>query len=154
MSAYDVYENGELTSVTPADVKDFEWSDIVSFYLGCSFSFDHLLENSGIKLPSSVPIYQSNIDCVSAGPFKAKLEVSMRPIAVTQLQKAVECTINCDYAHGAPIHIGCPKDIGIDLNKFMFGGLDEILENEVPVFWACGNTSCSAVQAASKVSML
>ena len=75
--------------------------------------------------------------------------VSMRPILKSQLHLAVNATINQDYCHGAPIHIGCPIDIGVyDYNNGL-GSPIELNEEEVPVFWACGVTSQIAVQQAS-----
>jgi uncharacterized protein YcsI (UPF0317 family) len=52
-------------------------------------------------------------------------------------------------AHGAPVHIGDPQEIGImDLSKPDFGEAVTIQEGEVPVFWACGVTPQAAIMAA------
>lgn len=151
LSTYDVYENGEFVKCA-SDLKEINWDDKVCFYLGCSFSFDDRLINSGIKLrtDNNVSMYLTNIDCISVGPFNTKMVVSMRPIPESQLKTAVDCTVDCDFAHGAPIHIGCPDDIGIkDVMNVDFGSPTKFLENEVPVFWACGVTSGRAIKSAS-----
>ena len=43
--------------------------------------------------------------------------------------------------HGAPVHIGAPRQIGIhELDHPDFGDPSTIHEGEIPVFWACGVT--------------
>jgi uncharacterized protein YcsI (UPF0317 family) len=55
--------------------------------------------------------------------------------------KTVQITSRYPKVHGAPIHIGAPKLIGIkDIFNPDFGEPVEIKENEIPVFWACGVT--------------
>ncbi|XP_065651476.1 D-glutamate cyclase, mitochondrial [Hydra vulgaris] len=147
---YKVYKGGALIDTT-STLTDYNWNDLVTFYLGCSFSFDDKLIACGIKLKNLgkiVAMYVSNIECVSVPPFSTKMVVSMRPILKSQLQLAVDATINHDYCHGAPIHIGCPSDIGVyDFNSGL-GSPIELSKDEVPVFWACGVTSQKAVQHA------
>ena len=51
--------------------------------------------------------------------------------------------------HGAPIHMGDPKVIGVDLRKPYGGhGLTQLRGDEVPVFWACGATAQVALEQA------
>lgn len=48
--------------------------------------------------------------------------------------------------HGAPVHVGDPRLIGIDdLQAPDFGEAVEIPDGTVPVFWACGVTPQSIV---------
>lgn len=151
ISSYNVYENGKL-SKTVDDLMEYDWNDMVSFYLGCSFSFDDQLINNGINLrtETNVSMYLTNIACHPVGPFKTNMVVSMRPIPKNKLVTAVQCTADLDFAHGAPIHIGYPEDIGIrDVMKVDFGQASQILDDEVPVFWACGVTSSCAIRSAS-----
>jgi uncharacterized protein YcsI (UPF0317 family) len=55
--------------------------------------------------------------------------------------RAVEITARYPQVHGAPVHIGNPRAIGIDdLGRPDYGDAVEILDDEVPVFWACGVT--------------
>jgi uncharacterized protein YcsI (UPF0317 family) len=48
--------------------------------------------------------------------------------------------------HGAPVHLGNPSLIGIhDLNAPDYGDAVEIMDDEIPVFWACGVTPQAAL---------
>jgi uncharacterized protein YcsI (UPF0317 family) len=65
----------------------------------------------------------------------------MRPIPYQLIVKAVQVTSRFPQVHGAPVHIGNPKEIGIkDIDKPDFGDPVTIKDGEVPVFWACGVT--------------
>jgi uncharacterized protein YcsI (UPF0317 family) len=53
------------------------------------------------------------------------------------------------HAHGAPVHIGDPKAIGIaDLSRPEFGDPTPTYPGEVPMFWACGVTPQAVAQRA------
>jgi len=55
--------------------------------------------------------------------------------------KAAAITARFPHAHGAPVHIGDPAQIGIaDISKPDFGDVTRFEDGEVPVFWACGVT--------------
>ena len=147
---YRVWENGELVS-EPTDIRDLWREGLVSFVIGCSFSFEQALIEAGIPLRHvqqgrNVAMYRTNIDTTPAGPFHGPMVVSMRPLAPQHVALAVEVTGRMPNVHGAPIHIGDPAAIGIaDLTKPDFGDPVAILPDEVPVFWACGVTPQSAV---------
>ena len=147
---YRIWENGELTG-EPADIKSFWRDDLVSFMIGCSFSFESALLQAGIPIRHieenvNVPMYLTNIPCEPAGRFSGDMVVSMRPIPRAQTVKAVTRTAMFPSVHGAPVHIGEPSAIGIkDINKPDFGDAVTIKEGEVPVFWACGVTPQAAV---------
>lgn len=65
----------------------------------------------------------------------------MRPIPYQLVAKAVQVTSRYPGVHGAPVHIGEPLHIGVDVTKPEFGGQPVVIHsNEVPVFWACGVT--------------
>lgn len=142
---YCVYENGELTG-RYTDVSSFWREDLVSFLIGCSFSFEGELLKADIPVRQieehcNVPMYRTNIACKSAGVFHGNMVVSMRPIPYALVPKAVQVTGSMPKVHGAPVHIGDPKVIGIhDLAKPDFGDAVTIREGEVPVFWPCGVT--------------
>ena len=154
MAAYQAYIDGDASSDPLVDLLDHSpWDDMVTFHLGCSFSFDAKLANGGVELDSDndMPLCLTNIDCVPAGPLKGKLVVSTRPIPCDLLDKAVQLTINMSFAHGAPIHIGNPSDIGVVVDeqgvlKGDFCGDGFIKGNEVPCFWACGFSSVIAAR--------
>ena len=147
---YRVYEHGVLTGEY-SDVSAFWRDDLVSFLIGCSFSFESELLDAGIEVRHitqncNVPMYITNIDTVPAGRFSGKMVVSMRPIPHDQVVRAVTVTAAMPKVHGSPIHIGDPAAIGIkDIMKPDFGDAVEIKEGEVPVFWPCGVTPQSVV---------
>jgi len=63
--------------------------------------------------------------------------------------RAIQITGRMPNVHGAPVHFGDPAAIGIsDITKPDYGDPVDILPGEVPVFWACGVTPQSVVQAA------
>jgi uncharacterized protein YcsI (UPF0317 family) len=142
---YRVWRNGELMA-EPTDVRDVWRDDLVSFAIGCSFSFEEALIEDGIEVRHiargcNVPMYRTNIPCVSAGVFSGPLVVSMRPLKPADAIRAVQITTRFPSVHGAPVHLGFPASIGIaDINKPDYGDAVPIAEDEMPVFWACGVT--------------
>ena len=62
---YRVWKNGELVA-EPDDVREFWRDDLVSFVIGCSFSFEEALMAEGIELRHiargcNVPMYRTSI---------------------------------------------------------------------------------------------
>lgn len=154
LSGYNVFRNGELTE-TVGDISDYWTNDMVGFALGCSFTFEEAIEDAGISLKHNAmgkicPMYTTNIDANPAGPFSGKLVVTMRVFSVPDAIRAIQVTSRFPTVHGAPIHFGDPKAIGIaDHDKPEFGGdRMPIEEGEVPVFWACGVTPQLALKTA------
>lgn len=147
---YRIYEKGVLTGEY-TNVESFWRKDLVSFLIGCSFSFESELLDAGIEvrhisMGCNVPMYITNIECEPAGIFSGKMVVSMRPIPYEQIVKAVTVTGQMPKVHGTPIHIGDPSVIGIkDVNKPDFGDAVSIMPGEAPVFWCCGVTPQSVV---------
>lgn len=146
---YRVYEKGEFT-LEVEDVSDIFHDQMVSFLLGCSFSFENALLAAGLPVRNleegkNVSMYITNRDCAPAGPFSAPLVVSMRPMKPHEAIRAVQVTSRFYLTHGAPVHFGPPEDLGIrDLGLPDFGEPVSIKENEIPVFWACGVTGILA----------
>ena len=142
---YRVYEHGEMTAEVE-DVSEFWRDDLVSFLLGCSFSFESALMRAGIPLRhietgATVPMFMTGIKTVPAGEFSGPMVVSMRPISRANLVRAVQVTSRYPSVHGSPVHIGDPAAIGIrDVHTPDLGDPVDIREDEVPVFWACGVT--------------
>lgn len=142
---YRIYKDGKLAD----EVENLEgyWrDDLVSFLLGCSFTFEAGLIKSGIPIRHiqqncNVPMYITNLPCHPAGSFHGNMVVSMRPVARDKVVRAVQVTSRFPAVHGAPVHIGDPAAIGIsDINKPDFGDAVTIYPGETPVFWACGVT--------------
>jgi uncharacterized protein YcsI (UPF0317 family) len=142
---YRVWRRGELVE-EPVAVSHVWREDLVSFALGCSFSFEQALIEDGIELchmtcGSNVPMYRTSIRCNPAGPFRGPLVVSMRPLKPRDAIRAIQVTSRFPSVHGAPVHIGLPADIGIaDLGKPDYGDAVPVKSDELPVFWACGVT--------------
>ena len=154
LSAYRIVEHGVETALVH-DISDRWTDDLVTFAIGCSFSFEEALENAGIgvrhnELGIVNPMYTTNIPTIEAGPFKGPHVVSMRPFTPAKAIRAIQITSRFPGVHGAPIHFGDPAAIGIeDLDAVEYGGERvPIHDGEVPVFWACGVTSQLAVQNA------
>ena len=150
---YRVFKDGQLID-EPADVRKYWSDDLVTFVIGCSFSFEKAILDEGIRLQhvarnTTVPMYRTSIDCVPAGRFRGKMVVSMRPFAPADAIRAVQITSRFPAVHGAPVHIGLPEAIGIaDIARPDWGDAAEIRDGELPVFWACGVTPQVAVEAA------
>jgi uncharacterized protein YcsI (UPF0317 family) len=144
VGGYMVFRDGVLCA-TPQDVRS-EWrGDLVAFVLGCSFSFERLLVQHGIRLRhldegNVSAMYVTAIETHSAGPFKGPLVVSMRALRAADVERAAQLSARYPMFHGAPVHIGDPAEIGIeDLSQSYGGhGLTQLHDDEVPVFWACG----------------
>jgi uncharacterized protein YcsI (UPF0317 family) len=142
---YRVYRYGLLVE-EPTDL--FEWwrDDLVTFLLGCSFTFEHALLKAGLPMRHleqgcNVPMYRTNVPCQPAGIFRGPLVVSMRPLTPAQAEQATVICRCYPRAHGEPVHVGDPAALGIaDLGRPDFGDPVEVRPGEVPVFWACGVT--------------
>ncbi len=153
VSSYNIYRDGALAD-SVNDISDLWRDDLVTFVLGCSFSFEEALLADGVPLRHLeadylVPMYRSNIATTPAGPFAGPVVVSMRPMPVSEAIRAVEVTARFPMMHGTPVHMGDPAGIGIaDIDNPDWGDVPEIRAGEIPVFWACGVTPQAAVQAA------
>lgn len=151
--SYRVWKDGELVA-EPTDIKSVWRDDLVSFLLGCSFSFEQALVEAGIPIRHieqgcNVPMYRTNIQTESAGVFHGPMVVTMRPMKPADVVRAVQVTSRFPRVHGAPVHIGLPHLIGIDdLDRPQFGDPVEVRADELPVFWACGVTPQSVAMAA------
>ena len=149
---YRVWRDGELVA-EPTDVVDVWGDDLVTFLIGCSFSFETALMDAGVPLRNieqgrNVSMYTTNVECRPAGRLSGPLVVSMRPIPAAQVVTAVQVTARMPEVHGAPVHVGSPSALGIaDLSSPDFGDPVDIAEDDVPVFWACGVTPQAALMA-------
>jgi uncharacterized protein YcsI (UPF0317 family) len=149
---YRVWKSGELVD-EPTDVKKWWRDDLVSIVIGCSFSFEEALLAEGIPLRhiergTIVPMYRTNIPCKPAGRFQGPVVTSMRPLKPADAIRAVQITSRYPRVHGAPIHLGLPRLIGIaDVEKPDWGDAPQMRADELPVFWACGVTPQAAIAA-------
>ncbi len=151
---YRVFRDGELDAEV-TDIRDLWQDDFVAFAMGCSYSFEQAILDAGLRLRHvearmGPPRYICGIDTVSAGPFSGKMVVTMRSFPPADAIRAVQVTSRFPMVHGAPVHMGDPRLIGIeDLDAecdSVFIPYPE--DEEIPVFWACGVTPQVAVEAA------
>ena len=150
---YRLWRDGVLVD-EPTDITGLWRDDLVSFFLGCSFSFDLALVKAGVPVRHldqgcNVPMYRTARPNARAARLGGPLVVSMRPMAPELVATAVAVSGEFEGAHGAPVHWGDPAALGIaDIRRPEFGDPVEIAPGEVPVFWACGVTPQAALMDA------
>ena len=91
---YLVFRNGVLADEI-TDLGDIWQDDFVAFGMGCSYSFEEAIGNSGVPQPylegdECVPCYVTNIDCTPANPFNGKLVVSMRSFRAADAIRVIQ----------------------------------------------------------------
>ena len=146
---------GSADYVSLTDLTEVWRDDLVTFVLGCSFTFEDAIQRAGVPVRHidagrNVPMYETNIATVAAGPFAGPMVVSMRSFKPSDAIRAILYSDRYRLAHGAPLHIGIPEAIGIkDLSKPDFGDPPLIEDGDIPVFWACGVTPQVAIRNAN-----
>ncbi|MBC7716825.1 MAG: putative hydro-lyase [Pseudorhodobacter sp.] len=150
---YRVWKHGEVVA-EPTDIQALWRPDLVTFVLGCSFSFEQALLDDGLRLRhidegKNVAMYRSNVPTMAAGAFHGPMVVSMRPFKAADAIRAIQITSRFPTVHGAPVHLGDPALIGIkDLSHPDYGDAVVVMPGELPVFWACGVTPQAAIAQA------
>lgn len=151
---YRIWRDGVLAEeVTDATAHWAEHPDLVTFLIGCSFTFEGALMAAGIPVAHvdrgcNVPMFLTDRDCRPAGRMSGRLVVSMRPIPADRVAEAAMISGRTPAVHGAPVHVGAPEALGIaDLQRPDFGDPVPVGPGQVPVFWACGVTPQAAVMA-------
>ncbi|MFF3564903.1 putative hydro-lyase [Streptomyces sp. NPDC002574] len=149
---YRVWENGVLVD-EPGDVVTHWRDDMVSFLIGCSFTFESALRGAGVPLRHvdqgrNVAMYRTNRYCRPAGRLWGPVVVSMRPVPARLVGAAVRVSARMPGVHGGPVHIGSPAALGIaDLDRPDYGDPVRAEPGDIPVFWACGVTPQAALMA-------
>lgn len=150
---YRLWNNGELSGEV-SDIRDVWTDELVTFLIGCSFSFEEALQADGLEIRNitegrNVPMYNTNIACRPAGRFSGNMVVSMRPFVPADAIRMIQICSRFPSVHGAPVHFGDPAAIGInDINRTDYGEAVTIKNGEVPVFTACGVTPQAAIMQA------
>ncbi|WP_436493639.1 putative hydro-lyase [Actinokineospora sp. HUAS TT18] len=151
LPAYYIWRDGVMVEEV-TDATEHWRDDLVTFVIGCSYTFERGLLDAGVplrhhELGVTDPMWAVNIECRPAGRLSGPLVVGMRPIPAHLVATAVQVTARYPSVHGAPVHIGDPAALGItDLQKPDFG--DPVpVGDDIPVFWACGVTTQAAVIA-------
>ncbi|AZO51911.1 MAG: DUF1445 domain-containing protein [Mesorhizobium sp.] len=150
---YNIYYFGELIR-QKTDIIDLWREDFAVFALGSSLTVEAAFAGKGIQLRSigcgkALPKFRTRIETLGVGPFGGEMVVSMRPIRRCDVDKVRALTARFPHAHGSPIHVGEPTIIGIkDLMAPDWGDAVEIMDGEVPVFWASSLTAQDALARA------
>ena len=150
---YHVFKNGVLFEHVK-DILDYWSDDLVTFVLGCSFTFEDALMQAGFGVPhieqgKNAAMFKTNIETIPGGVFKGPLVVSMRPYPKEYIPKIFDLCSQYPQAHGAPIYWGNPGKIGImDLQSPDYGDVIDVRDYEIPVFWACGVTPQATIKTA------
>jgi uncharacterized protein YcsI (UPF0317 family) len=150
---YRVFRDG-IACQDPFEIKDLWREDLVVFTLGCSLGFATPVAKAGLFLRCDAPgancsAFDSSIETRAASPFSGPLVVTMRAVPKDQVERICTVTAAHPETHGAPVHVGNPAAIGVDLARPIDGiGLTDVLPGEVPVFWACGVTPQRAIERA------
>jgi uncharacterized protein YcsI (UPF0317 family) len=160
LPAYRVFRDGEIIEER-TDLLDVWSEDLVGFLLGCSYTFDAVLDSSGFPQAHHAEgrepgIYVSNIACKPAGRFKGPMVVTARAFSGDKVTEVVVLTSRFRKTHGGPVYVGDPSALGIDLAtpEPEYGGFPLQPEaGQVPLFWACGVTP-QAVARASRVPFM
>lgn len=153
LPCYRIYRNGELAGEAN-DIDPLWRDDLVTFAIGCSFTFEHALSEAGlslrhVRMGRNVAMYRTSIQTAPVGPFGGPMVVTMRPFAEADVASAIAISGRFAQMHGAPVHVGEPDAIGIaDLGSPDYGDAVPIQQGELPLFWACGVTSQAALQRA------
>ncbi|MFB9908431.1 putative hydro-lyase [Allokutzneria oryzae] len=149
---YRVWQDGALVD-EPTDVLAHWREDLVTFLIGCSFTFEFALTKAGVPLRHveqgrNVSMYVTDRQCRPARRLRGPMVVSMRPIPADLVETATRVSALMPDVHGAPVHVGSPAGLGIqDLGKPDFGDAVKPHKGDVPVFWACGVTPQAALMA-------
>lgn len=150
---YRIHRNG-IFHQAASDLHTIWTDDLVTFVLGCSFTFEDALQREGyavrhIEQGRNVSMFRSNIDTIPGGVFSGPVVVTMRPYHPEDIPAVYDICARYPHAHGAPLCWGDPAKVGItDLQTPDFGDPVEIRTGEMPVYWACGVTPQAAIATA------
>jgi uncharacterized protein YcsI (UPF0317 family) len=154
VGGYMVFRDGELSD-TRRDIAALWHDDLVACVLGCSFSFEGVLQRHGVRLRhldegNVSAMYVTSVPTRPAGAFGGPLVVSMRALRAADAIRAINVSQHYPMFHGEPVHLGTPSLIGIDDLSRSYGGhgLTRLNDDELPVFWACGATAQLAAHQA------
>ncbi len=153
LPAYRILRHGRPAEEV-SEVSDHWRDDLVTFLLGCSFTFERALRAAGIPIRHAdagrnVAMYRTTRACEPYGRFAGPLVVSMRGVPADQVETAVSVSGRFERSHGAPVHVGDPAALGIeDLDRPDHGEPPVLHPGDVPVFWACGVTPQEVVVSA------
>ncbi len=151
---YRVFRNGTLVE-EPTDIGHLWRGDLMTFILGCSFSFEWALLEGGLTM-HHMTLRQERADVQNQCADDVRRTVPRPASGVDALVQ----TGRCDRARcrsprafptctARPVHLGLPEQIGVrDLAKPDWGDVIDVPADELPLFWACGVTPQAVVAEA------
>jgi uncharacterized protein YcsI (UPF0317 family) len=147
ISRYAVYRDGQREA-DQRDIRDLWTRSSVAFLIGSGMSVDLALERAGVPTDRYRWVLRTKVATTPAGRFRGPLAVTMRWLRPVHALIATRITARFPQLHGAPIHIGEPEALGVDVDRPLFGPhVPPIPSGLVPVFWACGVTPQEAALA-------
>jgi uncharacterized protein YcsI (UPF0317 family) len=152
-AGYWVHQDGVRSETR--DIRADWRSDFVCVAIGCWFSMEVALARAGVRLRHvelgiQGPLMRTNVATKPVGRFSGPLVVSMRPFAAGDVATVKAVTARFPRLHGAPIHEGDPRALGIGSFAHPdFGEPIDVLPDEVPLYWGCGLTALCALQNAA-----
>ena len=167
---YQVFVDGVVVD-EPADINKYWRDDLVGFVLGGGSSTKWALDEANVAF-KTLGVFSTNIPTIPAGPFRGNLTVTAKLFRSSyDAIRAIQITSRHYLSHGAPIHIGDPKAIGItDLFSADLITADDLasptdrrtnqevrswLSNGgVLVYWHCGATNRKLAEEAKLPLMI
>lgn len=141
---YHVLKDGEVIDET-TDIRSYWRDDFVAFLVGCSLGIEAALRKANVRYRFN-GVFNTNLPVVPAGRFQGKMAVSCRIFASSyDAVRAIQISSRLPAAHGAPVHVGDPSQIGIkDIGKADY--LQAYVSSppkgaEVILFWGCAVTA-------------
>ncbi|MGO4235860.1 D-glutamate cyclase family protein [Pseudarthrobacter sp. YAF2] len=141
----------------PHNILAYWQEDLIAVLLGCSYTLEWALEDAGVPLrhkTSSInqtAIFLSNKPASTPyGRFKGPVMYTMRAVPARLVAPVVELTSRMPHSHGAPLHIGSPEMLGIDLKTDSISTPPRMEIGDVPLFWGC-NGILEQTFASSKI---
>lgn len=147
---YQVWRDGRPAEA-PAGIRGLWRDDLVAFVLGCWFANEAAIAAAGLRqrhveLGIQGALFRTRRSAAPAGRFAGPEVVSMRPFAAADADSVAAITAARPFAHGAPVHVGDPAELGIaDLARPDFGDPIPPEDGEVAMYWACGLTGQEAL---------
>jgi uncharacterized protein YcsI (UPF0317 family) len=153
---YCVYQNGDIID-EPSNIMKYWRDDLVAFLIGSSSSFDWALLTANVQY-RTLGAYETNVQCIPSGRFSGAMVVTARAFStIRDAVRAIQISSRHPAFHGAPIHMGDPKAIGIkdwaNPDYEILGQIDPVKESEIPMFWGCGIVP-KGIATASKIPLM
>jgi len=153
LGSYDILRDGAF-SERRQDVTDLFDADTVSFLIGSSVSFDLLFAERGLGASFGPVIFPTRVACEPVGRYRGDMVVTMRSYPPDVADRVAEFTAHFPKCHGGPIGRDNPDELGIEMDKPLYGREIRVPEGHSMLFWPCGVTPSIVAQAAKLPLMI